>query len=54
MFFDHVSKVIKYIKTTYPDKQVIMWDDMFRDLSIDILQGQISQLNNYTIVELIL
>lgn len=40
MFFTHIRNVLEYSTVTYPDIRFIMWDDMFRDASVDIIKGK--------------
>ena len=39
MFFQHVRRVLEYIKSRYPHLTCIMWDDMFRGLETERLKG---------------
>ncbi|KAF7705438.1 hexosaminidase D [Silurus meridionalis] len=38
LFLDHVTKVAKGIKETYPSLSVIMWDDMLRHMTTDTIK----------------
>lgn len=39
LYLDHVVEVAQYIKDNYPNLQIIIWDDMLRNIDINILQG---------------
>ncbi|MEQ2212423.1 hypothetical protein XENOCAPTIV_030485, partial [Xenoophorus captivus] len=45
LFLSHVTKVVKAIKETWPDMNIIMWDDMMRGMSQDTLK--VSLLEKY-------
>lgn len=40
LFLSHVTKVAKAVKEAWPHMTIIMWDDMMRGLSQDILEGE--------------
>lgn len=40
LFLSHVTKVAKAIKEAWPHMTIIMWDDMMRGMSPDILKGE--------------
>lgn len=40
LFLDHVTRIAKKINEKCPDIGVIIWDDMMRDIDIDILKGK--------------
>lgn len=40
LFLSHVTKVAKAIKEAWPHMTIIMWDDMMRGMSQDILKGE--------------
>ena len=44
MFFRHIRHVLEYITAKYPGTRLIMWDDMFRDVDLKVMQGQIQWL----------
>ncbi|XP_050398340.1 uncharacterized protein LOC126816152 [Patella vulgata] len=35
LFFEHVSRVVRYVKEKYPKVTLIIWDDQLRDASTD-------------------
>uniref|UniRef100_A0A3B5L699 beta-N-acetylhexosaminidase n=1 Tax=Xiphophorus couchianus TaxID=32473 RepID=A0A3B5L699_9TELE len=39
LFLRHVTKIAKAIKEAWPDMNIIMWDDMMRDMSHDTLKS---------------
>ncbi|XP_008436229.1 hexosaminidase D [Poecilia reticulata] len=39
LFLSHVTKVAKAIKEAWPDMNIIMWDDMMRDMRQDTLKA---------------
>uniref|UniRef100_A0A3B5L684 beta-N-acetylhexosaminidase n=1 Tax=Xiphophorus couchianus TaxID=32473 RepID=A0A3B5L684_9TELE len=39
LFLRHVTKIAKAIKEAWPDMNIIMWDDMMRDMSHDTLKA---------------
>lgn len=41
LYLDHVTEVAQYIRDTYPTLKIIMWDDMLRNIDLNILQGNI-------------
>ena len=41
MFFRHIRRVLEYITDKYPGTRLIMWDDMFRDVDLDVMKGQL-------------
>ncbi|XP_072382765.1 hexosaminidase D-like isoform X2 [Diabrotica undecimpunctata] len=38
LWLDHVIKLALYIKSTYPNKKIIVWDDMLRNIDEDLLK----------------
>lgn len=38
MFFRHIRHVLEYITAKYPGTRLIMWDDMFRDVDLKVMQ----------------
>lgn len=38
LFLDHVTSVAQYIKDNFPNLRIIIWDDMLRNIDINILQ----------------
>ena len=44
MFFRHIRRVLEYITVKYPGTRLIMWDDMFRDVDLEVIKGQLWQL----------
>lgn len=41
LYLDHVTEVARYIKENYPKLKIIIWDDMLRNVDLNILQGNI-------------
>lgn len=41
LYLDHVTEVAQYIRDNYPTLKIIMWDDMLRNIDLNILQGNI-------------
>lgn len=41
LFLRDVRRVLDYMHDSYPTLRVIMWDDMFRGIDLQILQGHI-------------
>ena len=39
LFIVHIRRVLDYVHSHHPDIQVIMWDDMFRGIDLQVLQG---------------
>lgn len=39
LFLDHISRIATKIKERCPDKEIIIWDDMMREIDISILNG---------------
>ncbi|XP_073345995.1 hexosaminidase D [Pagrus major] len=39
LFLSHVTKVAKAIKKAWPHMTIVMWDDMMRDMSQDVLKA---------------
>lgn len=39
LFLDHISRMATKIKERCPDKEIIIWDDMMREIDISILNG---------------
>ncbi|XP_053550718.1 hexosaminidase D [Bombina bombina] len=39
MFLAHILEVVKFLRTDYPNKQPIMWDDMLRKLSVEVIKA---------------
>lgn len=35
MFLNHLKSVVDFLHTTYPEKSLLMWDDMLRKLSVE-------------------
>lgn len=33
LFLDHVTRVVKYVRKTYPHLTILMWDDEFREIT---------------------
>lgn len=44
LYLDHISEVAQYIKDTHPTLKIIVWDDMLRNIDLNILQGVIHLL----------
>lgn len=44
LFLSHVTKVAKAIKEAWPHMTIIMWDDMMRGMSQDLLKGEAIEL----------
>lgn len=40
LFLSHITKVAKAIKQAWPHMTIIMWDDMMRSMSQDVLKGE--------------
>ena len=40
LFLSHVTKLAKAIKVEWPHMKIIMWDDMMRGMSEDVLKGE--------------
>lgn len=40
LFLNHVTKVAQAVKEAWPHINIIMWDDMMRDMSQDTLKGE--------------
>ncbi|XP_074040799.1 hexosaminidase D [Leptinotarsa decemlineata] len=38
LYLDHMSKIGHYVKENYPGLKIIVWDDMFRNIEVEILQ----------------
>lgn len=38
LFLSHVTRVTRAVKTTWPQLTILMWDDMMRDMSEDMLR----------------
>lgn len=36
---DHISRIATKIQEKCPDKQIIIWDDMMREIDVNILKG---------------
>lgn len=43
LYLNHVSDVVHYIKDNYPNLKIIIWDDMIRNMDIEILKGKYIQ-----------
>lgn len=39
LYLDHVTEVAQYIKENYPNLRIIIWDDMIRNIDVQILKG---------------
>lgn len=39
LYLDHVAEVAQYIKDNYPTLKIIIWDDMLRNIDLNVLQG---------------
>jgi len=39
LFLDHVVNLATFLRHKYPQVKLIMWDDMFRDAGVDVLQS---------------
>lgn len=39
LFLDHISRIVTNIHQKCPDKKIIIWDDMMRDIDINILNA---------------
>jgi hypothetical protein len=39
LFLEHVTSVLRWLKTSYPNLQLLMWDDMLRHMDPLLLQG---------------
>ncbi|CAH1154569.1 unnamed protein product [Phaedon cochleariae] len=38
LYLDHMTEVAQFIKDNYPNLKIIVWDDMFRNIDLNILQ----------------
>ncbi|XP_017779185.1 PREDICTED: hexosaminidase D-like [Nicrophorus vespilloides] len=38
LYLDHITEVAQYIKDNYPNLRIIIWDDMLRNIDLNILQ----------------
>ncbi|KAJ8927280.1 hypothetical protein NQ314_020283 [Rhamnusium bicolor] len=38
LYLDHVTEVAQYIKDNYPALKIIIWDDMLRNIDLNVLQ----------------
>nr|CAH7712483.1 unnamed protein product [Callosobruchus chinensis] len=38
LYLDHISEVAQYVKDNYPTIKIIIWDDMLRNIELNILQ----------------
>jgi hexosaminidase len=48
IYLEHMSKVVEYVKQVYPDKRVLIWDDMMRNMSEDALKFGANFLAQYS------
>lgn len=39
LFLEHVLAIAQFIKETYPFLKIVMWDDMLRTASLQVLNG---------------
>lgn len=46
LYLDHVTEVVQYIRDNYPYLKVIIWDDMLRNIELNVLQGEIYTCRN--------
>lgn len=46
LYLDHVVEVAQYIKDNYPNLKIIIWEDMLRNMDVNILQGDKYILND--------
>jgi hexosaminidase len=47
LFMDHVTAVAQFIKRSYPNLNIIMWDDMLRSMDLEILNGFFKLFKTY-------
>jgi len=40
LFISHIRRVLDYIQSRHAGLRAIMWDDMFRGIDLQVLQGQ--------------
>ena len=40
LFIAHIRRVLDYIHSRHPSLRAVMWDDMFRGIDLQVLQGQ--------------
>ncbi|XP_060521222.1 hexosaminidase D-like [Cylas formicarius] len=38
LYLDHIVEVAQYIKDNYPNLKIIIWDDMLRNIDVNVLQ----------------
>jgi len=50
LFIAHVRRVLDYIKSRHPGLQAVMWDDMFRGIDLQVLQGQFSATASFCLL----
>ena len=41
IFLSYVKSLLEAIRSRFPHIKLIMWDDMFREASVDILLGKL-------------
>ncbi|XP_066457718.1 hexosaminidase D-like [Eleutherodactylus coqui] len=41
MFLSHLENVVGFLQTEFPEKKLLMWDDMLRKLSRESIQGSL-------------
>ena len=46
LFLEHVMAVAQFIKETYPHLKIIMWDDMLRNIDLQVLKGMRMNFRN--------
>lgn len=39
LYLDHLTEVAQYVKENYPNLKIIIWDDMIRNIDVNVLQG---------------
>lgn len=47
LFLDHISRIATKIRERCPTKDIIVWDDMMRDIDVSILSGMECQFLTY-------
>lgn len=40
LYLDYVTEVAQYINENYPTLKIIIWDDMLRNIDLNILQSK--------------
>ncbi|XP_066434087.1 uncharacterized protein [Eleutherodactylus coqui] len=43
MFLSHLENVVDFLHTEFPEKKLLMWDDMLRKLSRESIQGDLNE-----------